>query len=73
MAYDVNIANKKTAIETLENAGAVLTGILASFISKQFEIELNSEQILILIAAIKILISRIRNEIKHRIVTKVPQ
>jgi hypothetical protein len=66
MAYDNRKANTKTATETLENAGTIGLTIVASKISETFGVSLTGEQLLIIGGGIKILISRIRNRIKHR-------
>jgi len=66
MAYDKTKANTKTTTETLENAGTIGITIAASKISEAVGISLTGEQLLLIGGAIKILISRIRNRIKHR-------
>jgi|WetSurSiteA1Bulk_404760.scaffolds.fasta_scaffold134806_1 hypothetical protein len=65
MAYNKTLANKKAAMEITENAVSIILTIAISKIVGLTGYQLSSDESLILVAAAKITISRIRNFLKH--------
>ncbi len=66
MAYSKERANAKTITESIENIITVGTTIAANKVSTELGVNITPEQLIIIAGGIKVLISRIRNRIKHR-------
>ena len=66
MAYDKRKANAKTLTEATENAITIVATIVASKASAAAGILITPEQLILIGGGIKVLISRLRNKLKHR-------